>query len=98
MDILDRLRSSHPGSQQAIAGSTILVDAANEIERLRDAKRRALQIADERAKENVRLRAALVKIRDALSVLGRQTEIFEIASTALDNEQNAQGGKDADRA
>jgi hypothetical protein len=35
---------------------------AAEIERLQDAKRRALAIADERSKENVRLRAALQKI------------------------------------
>jgi hypothetical protein len=33
-----------------------------EIERLQDAKRRALAIADERAKENVQLRSALEKI------------------------------------
>jgi hypothetical protein len=40
-----------------------------EIERLQDAKRRALAIADERAKENVRLRAerdAMVKAFEAL--------------------------------
>ena len=40
-----------------------------EIERLQDAKRRALAIADERAKENVQLRAerdALVKALDDL--------------------------------
>jgi hypothetical protein len=44
-------------------------EAADEIERLQDAKRRALAIADERAKENVRLRTerdALVKAFEAL--------------------------------
>jgi hypothetical protein len=35
-----------------------------EIERLQEAKRRALAIADERSKENVKLRAALQKIAD----------------------------------
>ncbi|MDB5612086.1 MAG: hypothetical protein JWP25_8986 [Bradyrhizobium sp.] len=35
-----------------------------EIERLQEAKRRALVIADERSKENVKLRAALQKIAD----------------------------------
>jgi hypothetical protein len=36
----------------------------NEIERLQEAKRRALAIADERSKENVLLRKALEQIRD----------------------------------
>jgi hypothetical protein len=35
-----------------------------EIERLQEAKRRALAIADERSKENVALRKALEQIRD----------------------------------
>lgn len=37
-------------------------DAQREIERLQGAKRRALAIADERSKENVRLRASLESI------------------------------------
>lgn len=40
MDIVNRLRSAHTISQQAIAGSTILLDAAQEIERLRVELRR----------------------------------------------------------
>jgi succinate dehydrogenase/fumarate reductase flavoprotein subunit len=37
-------------------------EAADEIERLREAKRRALEIADERSKENVELRAEVRKL------------------------------------
>lgn len=36
-----------------------IIEAMAEIERLQEAKRRALAIADERSKENVALRAAL---------------------------------------
>lgn len=41
-----------------------LIAAEKTIERLRDAKRRALAIADERSKENVALRAALKPFAD----------------------------------
>ena len=44
----------------------LVAKQAAEIERLQDAKRRALAIADERGKENDRLRADLAKIRTAL--------------------------------
>lgn len=40
-------------------------EAHAEIQRLRDAKRRALALADERAKENVELRAALLRVSEA---------------------------------
>jgi hypothetical protein len=44
----------------------LCAEAADEIERLQDAKRRALAIADERAKENVRLRAERDELIEAL--------------------------------
>ncbi|MBO9099485.1 MULTISPECIES: hypothetical protein [unclassified Rhizobium] len=37
-DIVKRLREAHPNSAQRFAGSTILLDAADEIERLQAAK------------------------------------------------------------
>ena len=53
--------SFHGGEQEeAIMAEPKSVQALKaEIERLQEAKRRALAIADERCKENVRLRAAL---------------------------------------
>ncbi len=42
-------------------GRALLRKGAAEIERLNEAKRRALQIADERSKENAQLRAELQK-------------------------------------
>jgi hypothetical protein len=44
-----------------------------EIERLQGAKRRALQVADERAKEAVALRAELARMRARLAALERAT-------------------------
>lgn len=46
------------------AGWRMKMNQIPEIERLQEAKRRALVIADERSKENVKLRAALQKIAD----------------------------------
>jgi hypothetical protein len=65
-----------------------------EIERLQDAKRRALAIADERAKENVRLRAerdALVKALEGIAeycsgddtTLGALHRLASIRNTAI---------------
>ena len=45
-----------------------------EIERLQDAKRRALAIADERAKENVKLRAERDALVKALRLLEKAEE------------------------
>ena len=59
--IQDKLRAMagiHPGLNQT--ARDLLNDAADEIDRLQASKRAALKIADERTKENVRLRAALV--------------------------------------
>ena len=51
----------------------MLFEAADEIERLRDAKRRALKLADEHAKAVERLG---VKLDKALLFLARMTELL----------------------
>lgn len=61
------------------------LDAENE--RLRAAKRRALAIADERAKENMALRAALKEIR-SLTAKHDLPDAWKIADRALALEQN----------
>lgn len=53
-----------PSLNDLVAAEADLKRAEAEIERLQDAKRRALAIADERAKENDRLRAALKPFAD----------------------------------
>lgn len=58
MDIVERLRDPEQGLTSSDR-SHLHKAAATEIERLQAAKRRALAIADERAKEAVGLRAAL---------------------------------------
>ena len=57
---IGRLKVERDDLQAAFDNQLAVGDAKNaEIERLQDAKRRALAIADERAKENVALRATL---------------------------------------
>jgi hypothetical protein len=51
-DIVHRLRHAPLGNMYA--HQSLMEEAADEIERLREAKRRALALADERAKELVR--------------------------------------------
>lgn len=70
-DLVERLRktASHliDGSiEDGSVETEILCDAADEIERLQDAKRRALQIADERAKEAVELQLQLARARQRI--------------------------------
>jgi L-fucose isomerase-like protein len=74
-----------------------------EIERLQDAKRRALAIADERAKENVRLRAerdvlvkALEFIRDGYANQDVSHIAFRVQAyrAALDAVADVSGAKD----
>jgi hypothetical protein len=50
-----------------------------EIARLQEAKRRALAIADERSKENVRLRAERDALVKALTVLLEEAENFSVS-------------------
>ena len=70
----------------------IIDDAQAEIWRLQDAKRRALAIADERGKENDRLRAALKQIVDKATWTGTDGLVYStgegrVASDALANGQ-----------
>lgn len=72
--LVDRLRGKYacgpagPDGEPELGWDTFEVtpicrEAADEIERLQEAKRRALAVADERAKENVALRAELERLR-----------------------------------
>ena len=45
-----------------------IAEALDEIDRLKEAKRQALSVADERSKENVRLRAELANARSVLEM------------------------------
>lgn len=51
--------------------------AADEIERLQEAKRAALKVADERSKENVRLRAAIDFVRNRSARAGEILNEFD---------------------
>lgn len=62
-DLVIRLRDLGPPNS---GYQYIAREAAHEIERVREAKRRALQVADERSKENVELRAELARIRQVI--------------------------------
>lgn len=62
-DIREQLRAMPSSLNDALR---TMEDAAQEIERLQEAKRRALAIADERAKEACHLRAQLASARKAL--------------------------------
>lgn len=44
-DIVERLREAHPNSMQYAAGSTILADAADEIEKLRSSLKEMVELA-----------------------------------------------------
>ena len=61
-DIGKRLRAEYQLAGRPITKGRLLIEAADEIDRLQEAKRRALAIADERSKENVALRKALTDI------------------------------------
>lgn len=63
------------GSEKAMLVETLRA----ENERLRDAKRRALAIADERAKEAVVLRAALEAINGEIVLTGQLKDIVDAA-------------------
>ena len=79
-DIVEKLRADIEGPELhgCIGCAEILMhEAADEIERLQAAKRRALAIADERSKENVELRAENERLRAAL---GTAIAAMEIAS------------------
>lgn len=71
-DIVERLRHAHPSSQQYAAGSMILSDAADEIERLRADLKTAFEESwkarvrvSELEAENATLREALEKSQQA---------------------------------
>lgn len=77
MDILERIAAydcSDGGHSDAAQGSAydLLADARAEIERLQEAKRGALSVADERSKENVGLRAEIERLRAALTKLSNE--------------------------
>lgn len=59
-----------------------------EVGRLRDAKRRALAVADARSKENVALRAALQKVADRIDSNAGEPldDAIRIAEAALTSE------------
>jgi hypothetical protein len=69
-DIGKRLRAEYQLAGRPITKGRLLIEAADEIERLQEAKRRALAIADERSKENVRLRKALETIQQRANESG----------------------------
>lgn len=58
-DLIKRLRALQPQSYGPAGLHALIGEAIGEIERLQDAKRRALQVADERAKDAVDLRSQL---------------------------------------
>jgi hypothetical protein len=63
MNIVDELRLQEVADDEAsIKTCRLLREAADEIERLQDAKRRALAIADERSRENVQLRRQIEQL------------------------------------
>lgn len=65
MEIVKNLRLAATTSWQV--GPGLATAAADEIERLQEAKRRTAAIADERSKENVGLRAEIERLRAALA-------------------------------
>ena len=74
---------------------TELDKARTEILRLQDAKRRALAIADERSKENVELRAALMKAKSEIKwwadehgcCAGHEREVMQMIEASLEQSQ-----------
>jgi Mg2+ and Co2+ transporter CorA len=87
-DIVERLESKIEQLKQIALNSRdarhikLLEGAVVEIERLQSAKRQALQLADERAKENVWLRSQITGSAD-----GKQAgETFDGATSALISE------------
>lgn len=79
-DILTDIRVAFDADRPS-SKNVMLRRAHDEIERLQDAKRRALALADERSKENVDLRAEIERLRAALFKI--QCEQLRIA-TATD--------------
>lgn len=65
-NIVERLRfdAARCEIDYSIGIATNIQEAAEEIERLQEAKRKALAVADERSKENVALRHALEDMTD----------------------------------
>lgn len=88
-DIVERLREAHPNSAQRFAGSTILLDAADEIERLEKARDYAIRWAN-KAVEDVKAsyEAELANARNAAmeeaAALIDRTPICELQRTNED--------------
>jgi hypothetical protein len=69
-DIVERLRATDVGYPT----DRNCRDAADEIERLQEAKRRALAIADERSKENVGLRQEIERLQATIAKAKKRYE------------------------
>ena len=75
-EIADEMREwPRNGLVRAGDAQALLQRGAGEIDRLQEAKRRALAIADERGKENVHLRAAITAIRELAGRHGPANEV-----------------------
>ncbi len=102
-DIVERARN-YVGLNAAESGADVLIlDMADEIERLQAAKRRALAIADERNKEGAALRAEIERLRTALDKIATYGEDYHgYVNAVIDGKPvsrfaraalNIQGGK-----
>ena len=68
MDILDRIKAALASDTPSrVEWRTQLESALFEIERLQEAKRAALKVADERSKENAALRAEIGRLRQPIT-------------------------------
>ena len=92
--IVQRLRDSGlsvvPTEPPAVSDDVLLAGMREvrrlraEVDRLQEAKRRALQIADERAKEAVELRRQIETLRGAMSIRGTtMITLFAVALAGL---------------
>lgn len=72
-DLVKRLRAIRLQSYGPVGLHALIGDAADEIERLQTAKRAALGIADERAKEAVDLRSQIATAMDMLGDVPGET-------------------------
>lgn len=63
MDLIEKLKKDASEPCDGCCYGETMLEAAAEIARLQEAKRRALVVADERSKENVELRAEAARLR-----------------------------------